>query len=87
MNPRKTLLLAIGAVVELGCVNPNVADHTMAANTTDMGESRACEPDAAIGLTVGMCAPDFSMPNRDGVAMTLYSERGKVALVDISAIW
>lgn len=73
MTLRKSLLSSLATVAGLGCVNPSGAS--------------SCGPDAGTGLTVGMCAPDFSMPNRDGVAMTLYSQRGKVALVDISAIW
>jgi hypothetical protein len=87
LTPRQTLLLGVGAVIGLACVaDPTMATNS-ATNTTDTGEPLACGSDAAISLTVGMCAPDFSMPNRDEVVVTLYAQRGKVALVDISAIW
>jgi hypothetical protein len=77
MHRRITLLLATG----LGCANPNAMDTSTGSATT------VCAPDVETGLAVGDCASDFSMPNRDGVEVTLHSQRGKVALVDISAIW
>jgi cytochrome oxidase Cu insertion factor (SCO1/SenC/PrrC family) len=80
MSPR-IILLATVAVTGLGCANPNAA--ATSSDTTGLD----CGPDVETGLSVGDCAPDFSMPNRDGVEVTLYSQRGKVALVDISAIW
>ncbi len=46
-----------------------------------------CEEGAPVGLEVGLCAPDFSLPDADGVMTRLSSFRGKVALVDISAVW
>jgi cytochrome oxidase Cu insertion factor (SCO1/SenC/PrrC family) len=83
MNPRITLLASVVAT-GLGCANPSSMDSTAtSSDTTGLG----CGPDVETGLAVGDCAPDFSMPNRDGVEVTLYSQRGKVALVDISAIW
>lgn len=42
---------------------------------------------SSTGLEVGMCAPDFSLLDRDSEPFTLRAQRGKVALVDISAIW
>jgi hypothetical protein len=62
-------------------------DSTTASSSATTGAGLGCGPEVETGLAVGDCAPDFSMPNRDGVAFTLYSQRGKVALVDISAIW
>jgi cytochrome oxidase Cu insertion factor (SCO1/SenC/PrrC family) len=70
---RRIYLLVTVIVAAAGCANPT--------------QEPSCSPDVETGLTVGDCAPDFSMPNRDGVAVTLYSQRGRVALVDISAIW
>ena len=46
-----------------------------------------CGPEAAVGLEVGLCAPDFTLPDRYGAPFSLHKQRGKVALVDISAIW
>jgi len=51
------------------------------------GGSEICGPDAPRGLEVGMCALDFTLPDADGVPFTLSAQRGKVALVDISAVW
>jgi cytochrome oxidase Cu insertion factor (SCO1/SenC/PrrC family) len=75
MSRRIHLLVTVTViVVAVGCANPTTTEPS-------------CGPDVETGLAVGDCAPDFSMPNRDGVPFTLYSQRGKVALVDISAIW
>lgn len=46
-----------------------------------------CGPAAPTGVRVGDCAPAFALPDRDGVDFSLRAQRGKVALVDISAIW
>ena len=44
-------------------------------------------PDAEFGLDVGLCAPEFVLPDSTGQDFALSSLRGKVALVDISAVW
>jgi cytochrome oxidase Cu insertion factor (SCO1/SenC/PrrC family) len=56
---------------------------------TDRGDAAAevCGPGADIGLEVGQCAPDFTLPDAAGQPFTLSAQRGKVALVDISAVW
>ena len=46
-----------------------------------------CGPGADRGLDVGDCALDFTLPDRAGEPFTLSAQRGKVALVDISAVW
>lgn len=53
------------------------------AETPPAGEGGACD----VGLEVGECAPDFTLPDRFGTPFTLSQQRGKVALVDISAVW
>jgi len=58
-----------------------------ASNSVDSGAEQACGPDAPTGLSVGECALDFTLPDSTGEAFTLSAQRGKVALVDISAIW
>ncbi len=40
-----------------------------------------------VGIEEGDCAPDFAQPDRDGDLVALADFRGKVALVDISAVW
>lgn len=42
---------------------------------------------SAVGIEEGACAPEFSLPDRDGALVALTDFRGKVALVDISAVW
>ncbi len=62
-----------------------------AAATDDSGtapdEAPVCGPDAPTALQVGACAPDFTLPDSHGEPLTLSDQRGKVALVDISAVW
>ena len=62
-----------------GCGPSKVADDT--------GEPRGCDEGAPEGIDVGMCAPEFNLPDSEGVMTRLSSFRGKVALVDISALW
>ena len=50
-------------------------------------DSERCGPDAEVGLEVGLCAPEFVLPDSTGQDFALSSMRGKVALVDISAVW
>ncbi len=66
---------------------------TGATDTADSGDTGAateterCGPDAEVGLELGLCAPEFTLPNGAGELVSLSSFRGKVALVDISAVW
>jgi cytochrome oxidase Cu insertion factor (SCO1/SenC/PrrC family) len=53
----------------------------------DTAAAVPCGPSAERGLEVGQCAPEFTLPDRTGQAFTLSAQRGKVALVDISALW
>ena len=46
-----------------------------------------CGPDAPRGLEIGDCAPEFALPDATGELVALSSMRGRVALVDISAVW
>ncbi|GEM_PF-4625416 len=46
-----------------------------------------CDQDSVVGIKAGMCVPDFTFPDQHGGEFTLSDHRGKVALVDISAIW
>ena len=49
--------------------------------------AEVCGAEAPTGLEVGDCTPEFALPDRYGETFTLSSMRGKVALVDISAVW
>lgn len=40
-----------------------------------------------LGFNVGDIAPDFSLPDKDGNEISLYSTRGKVVLLDFWAAW
>jgi|GEM_PF-4352977 len=55
----------------------------------DSGSPQAepCGEGAEVGLEVGQCAPEFTLPDQSGESFSLSSLRGKVALVDISAVW
>ena len=61
------------------------------ASESEAGETgydlEPCSPGYPVGLKVGMCAPEFELPNAEGELVKLSSFRGKVALVDISALW
>lgn len=54
---------------------------------SEFTEPERCGPEAEFGLDVGLCAPDFVLPDSTGQDFALSSMRGKVALVDISAVW
>lgn len=75
-------LFALGA-----CTQPEPSDPVIAVDDTDQEEEAVCGPSAELGLEVGQCALDFTLPDRYGQPFTLSSQRGKVALVDISAVW
>lgn len=63
-------------------------DLSLHESAADSGSALSrCGDDAIRGLDVGQCAPEFTLPDRDDVPFALSSLRGKVALVDISAIW
>ena len=47
----------------------------------------ATKDEAPNGLSVGASAPDFSLPDRDGVTVSLSDYGGDVVLVDLSALW
>ncbi len=53
----------------------------------DGPESPACDETADAGLEIGMCAPDFALPDSEGNTVRLSDFRDKVALVDLSALW
>jgi cytochrome oxidase Cu insertion factor (SCO1/SenC/PrrC family) len=78
--------LAIG--LQAGCAAPGSKATSPAGDTGGETEPIApCDADAPVGLEVGMCAPEFELPDRDGTLTRLSDFRGKVALVDISALW
>ena len=63
------------------------AEPPAEAEPTPPPTPEVCGPDADFGIRVGRCAPDFTLPDRTDTPFTLSSQRGKVALVDISAVW
>ena len=46
-----------------------------------------CGAGAPVGLEIGLCAPDFELPDSEGTMVSLSSFRGNVVLVDIAALW
>ena len=77
----KHLLFASALV---GCTT-----HTSASDTAapEAAQAAICGADATYGLEEGQCALDFTLPDSTGADFTLSDQRGKVALVDISAVW
>lgn len=80
MRPVLPLLLPLAACASLAPGTGDPADGDGAA-------AEVCGPGADIGLEVDQCAPDFTLPDSAGQPFTLSMQRGKVALVDISAVW
>ena len=69
-----------------GCPEPLGTDAgTDTGSDTEMQER--CGEGAEVGLEVGMRAPEFTLPDSEGVMTSLSSFRGRVALVDIAALW
>ena len=77
------LLVILSSVLMVSC-----AGTTGPSDTADAPAPEAvCGVDAVYGLDVGECVLDFTLPDSTGLDFTLSHQRGKVALVDISAIW
>lgn len=79
----KTPLVALTLLAACGADTPQEQEQ----DTFDSAAEEPCGPAAPTGLSVGECAPDFTLPDSTGAAFSLHAQRGKVALVDISAIW
>lgn len=78
----------LGLATLVACSAP-VAEPGVDPSTSgdDSATAEPCGAGADIGLDVGQCAPDFTLPDSTGADFTLSDQRGKVALVDIAAIW
>ena len=84
----RTLSLSLCVAASFACAStPPTQESTGGGAGSDTGKARSCGPGAVTGVRVGDCAPEFSLPDRNEVAFSLHAQRGKVALVDISAIW
>lgn len=73
-------------LLSMACAGPASTEDTSGPGG-DSADPEICGPQASFGLALGQCAPDFTMPDRADQPFTLSSLRGKVALVDISAVW
>ena len=83
-----TKLLLFAGLLCSACSAPGASMQPSDDSTTsEGGEAQVCGDGDAVGLEVGQCAPEFSLPNAQAELVSLSSFRGKVALVDISAIW
>ncbi len=78
----KNSLLIASLCAAAGCSGPLSEDSLSGAPV----EVR-CGPESPVGLEPGDCAPNFILPDAQGQPVSLQSFRGKVALVDISALW
>lgn len=71
------------ALVLASCAAPKNSGESGAVDTA----VRCPVGGSPVGFDVGDCAPDFTLPDRTGAMVSLSDQRGKVALVDISAVW
>ena len=84
----RILTLSLCIAGSFACASTPSANESMGGGAgSDTEKALSCGPDAVTGVRVGACAPEFSLPDRNDVAFSLHAQRGKVALVDISAIW
>lgn len=81
------LPVILSSVLMVSCAG-TTGEPTGPSDTADAPTPEAvCGVDAVYGLDVGECVLDFTLPDSTGLDFTLSHHRGKVALVDISAIW
>ena len=82
-------LLSLFAPLVLAACNgaPSKSATPTSSATPPLTTTEVCGPDAPRGLEIGDCAPEFSLPDASGTRVALSSLRGRVALVDISAVW
>ena len=82
---KKYLIMMLGLS---GACKNSVTKDSFSNNQENETEVNAiCTTDAPVGLEVEMCAPEFTLPDTEGEIVSLSSFRGKIALVDISAVW
>lgn len=89
MRAPSTAALLLATACTAACTratSPTGSDSGPGLDTAD-GTPAPCGPDDPTGLEIGDCAPDFTLPDANGTPFTLSAQRGKVALVDISAVW
>jgi len=82
----KRLLIGV-LVLAAGCGAPLEGEPPAGDTGSVAGTQEPCAEGAEPGFEPGMCAPDFTLPDSEGVMTSLSSFRGKVALVDIAALW
>lgn len=72
------------AVVVLGASFVSVAGCASSAHQPSAPPADAAP---ATGIEVGQLAPDFTLNDSDGRAVRLSDLRGKVVLIEFSAMW
>lgn len=85
----RVLLVFASLVASSACAStpPTNDGADTVSEHSETEHAAVCGTEAPTGVQVGMCAPEFSLPDRNEVSFSLHAQRGKVALVDISAIW
>ena len=83
---KRCMMMAL--LLATGCGDSLVDKPPSSEETGDPSDvATGCEDGAPVGLEVGMCAPEFTLPDSEGLMTSLSAFRGKVALVDIAALW
>ena len=87
MRPFIIFLPLLAACTDAASKNAGPSPGSDSVDSADSGVAEVCGPSAEQGLEPGQCALDFTLPDAAGQPFTLSDQRGKVALVDISAVW
>lgn len=69
------------AIIILALFAISITSCKKATDGTPVGDEKE------IGAKVGLYAPDFTLPDKDGNSKTLYHYKGKMVLIDFWASW
>jgi len=67
------------------CAGPGELDDSSEASTTLADNTPVV--DCVEGIELGDCAPDFTLPDADGVDVSLSDYAGELILINCSAVW
>ena len=73
----------LGALLA-GCAGPVSLDS---GNDEAVTAASSTDVDCEVGIAVGDCAPDFTLPDADGANVSLSDFPDKLILINCSAEW